>query len=207
MMTETLFGYVSSYGLPVITISAFLSCLAVPIPTFAVMLAGGAFAASGDLVLWQVLACAYIAALLCDQSGFQLGRWGGPAVIGAMEKSPSRAAMIARAETSIARWGGIGVFFSTWLFAPLGPWVNLMAGAAGMSRLRFLSWDAAGEAIWVAGYVLLGFLFGSRLSELADLVGDWAGLVSSAGVTLVLGTILARAAIRHRRRRRIPGTL
>lgn len=205
-MTETLFGYVSTYGLPVIAISAFLSCLAVPIPTFAVMLAGGAFAASGDLVLWQVLACAYLAALLGDQSGFQIGRWGGPAVIGALEKSPTRAAMIAKARTAIARWGEIGVFFSTWLFAPLGPWVNLMAGAVGMSWLRFLAWDAAGEAIWVAGYVLLGFLFGSRLPELADLVGDWVGLVSSAGITLVLGVILARAAILHRRRHRRPGT-
>ncbi len=205
-MTETLFGYVSTYGLPVIAISAFLSCLAMPIPTFAVMLSGGAFAASGDLVLWQVLACAYLAALLGDQSGFQIGRWGGPAVIGVLNKSPSRAAMIARARKSVARWGGTGVFFSTWLFAPLGPWVNLMAGAGGMSRLRFLAWDAAGEGIWVAGYVLLGFLFGSRLPELTDLVGDWAGLMSSAGVTLVLGVILARAVIRHRRRRRRPGT-
>ena len=201
-MTEVLFGYVSTYGLPVIAISAFLSCLAVPIPTFAVMLAAGAFAASGDLVLWQVLTCAYLAAVVGDQSGFQIGRWGGQAVIGALEKSPSRAAMIARAETSIARWGGTGVFFSTWLFAPLGPWMNLMAGAAGMSRLRFLLWDAAGEAIWVTGYVLLGFLFGTRLPELVDLVGDWAGLVSSAGVTVVLGVILARVAIRHRRQHR-----
>lgn len=199
-MSEMLFGYVSNYGLPVIAIAAFLSCLAVPIPTFAVMLSGGAFAASGDLVLWQVLASAYGAAVLGDQSGFQIGRWGGPAVIGALERRPKSAAMIVRAQASIARWEGIGVFFSTWLFAPLGPWVNLVAGAAGMPRLRFIAWDATGEAIWVAAYVCLGFLFGSRLPELADLVGDWAGLVTSAGISAVLGFILARAAMRHRRR-------
>jgi membrane protein DedA with SNARE-associated domain len=198
-MTETLFGYVSTYGLPVIAMSAFLSCLAVPIPTFAVMLSAGAFVASGDLVLWQVLACGYLAALAGDQSGFQIGRWGGQAVIGRLEKSPSRAVMIAKAETSVAKWGGTGVFFSTWLFAPLGPWMNLMAGAAGMSRIRFFLWDAAGEVIWVTGYVLLGFLFGSRLPELADFVGDWAGLISSAGVTVVLGIILVRAMIQRQR--------
>lgn len=197
-MTETLFGYVSAYGLPVVALSAFLSCLAIPIPTFAVMLAAGAFAASGDLVLWQVLACAYPAALLGDQTGFHIGRWGGPAVIGMLQRSPAKAELIARAKTSIARRGGPGVFFSTWLFAPLGPWVNLMAGAAGMSRRRFLFWDAAGEAIWVTGYVLLGYVFGARLSDLVDLVGDWAGLITSAGVTIVLGVVLARAAIRHR---------
>ncbi|MGP9790339.1 DedA family protein [Roseinatronobacter sp. NSM] len=200
-MTETLFGYVSTYGLPVVAISAFLSCLAVPIPTFAVMLSAGAFAASGDLVLWQVLVCAYLAAIAGDHSGFQIGRWGGQAVIGALETSPSRAAMIAKAETSVDRWGGTGVFFSTWLFAHLGPWVNLAAGAAGMPRIRFFLWDAAGEAIWVTGYVLLGFLFGSRLPELVDLVGDWAGLISSAGVTVALGIILMRALIRRQRLR------
>lgn len=199
-MTEILFGLVSSYGLPAIAISAFLSCLAIPIPTFAVMLAGGAFAASGDLVLWQVLAAAYVAAVLGDQSGFHIGRWGGQTVIERLEMSEQRAALIGRARTSVDRWGGVGVFFSTWLFAPLGPWVNLVAGASGMSRLHFLAWDAAGEAIWVAVYVSLGFLFGARLPELAEIVGEWAGLISSAGISMVLGAFLARAVYRHRRR-------
>lgn len=201
-MTETVFGYVSVYGLPVIAIAAFFSCLAVPIPTFAIMLSGGAFAASGDLVLWQVLVSAYIAALLGDQSGFQIGRWGGPTVITTLERHPKRAAAIAKAKASVDRWGGLGVFLSTWLFAPLGPWVNLIAGASGMSRHRFLAWDATGEAIWVTAYVSLGFVFGSRLPELADLVGDWAGLVTFAGATMVLGVFLARAAIRHVRQSR-----
>lgn len=196
-MTEVFFGYVSSYGLPVIAIAAFLSCLAIPIPAFAVMLSGGAFAATGDLVLWQVLTTAYIAAMLGDQTGFQIGRWSGPAVIAALERHPRRAALIVRAQASVAQWGGIGVFFSTWLFAPLGPWVNLIAGAAGMERPRFVVWDAAGEAIWVTAYVLLGFLFGSRLPQLADLVGDSAGLVSSAGISLILGIFLVRAALHH----------
>ncbi|MBM9594579.1 DedA family protein [Roseitranquillus sediminis] len=199
-MTETLFGYVSSYGLPVIAISAFLSCLALPIPTFAVMLSGGAFAASGDLVLWQVLSTAYLAAVLGDQSGFQVGRWSGRAAIEFLARSPKKEALIARANASVARWGGAGVFLSTWLFAPLGPWVNLIAGAAGMPRLQFLAWDSTGEAIWVATYVGLGFLFGSRLPDLVELVGNWAGLISSIGISSVLGALLVRAAIRHRRR-------
>ncbi len=198
-MSDMLFGYVSSYGLPVIAIAAFLSCLAVPIPTFAVMLSGGAFAASGDLVLWQVLASAYVAAVLGDQSGFQIGRWGGPVVVGTLGRRPKSAAIIVRAQASVARWGGIGVFFSTWLFAPLGPWVNLVAGAAGMSRTRFIAWDAAGEAIWVLAYVSLGFLFGARLPDLANLVGDWAGLITSACLSAVLGAILVKTAIRRRR--------
>jgi membrane protein DedA with SNARE-associated domain len=191
-MAEILFGYVSTYGLPIIAIAAFLSCLAVPIPTFAVMLAGGAFAASSDLTLWQVIFVAYVAAISGDQVGFNLGRWGGPAVVDFLRAKPQRDLLVARAQSAIERWGGIAVFLSTWLFAPLGPWVNLTAGAAGMSWVRFSVWDAVGEAIWVFAYVMIGFLFGSRLSDLADLVGDWSGLISSAGVAVILGTALVR---------------
>ena len=191
-MNEVLFGLVSSYGLPVVAISAFLSCLAVPIPTFAVMLAGGAFAATGDLGFWQVILTAYVAAMLGDQTGFQIGRWGGASVIAALSHNHARARLIERAQNDIRKWGGIGVFFSTWLFAPLGPWVNLVAGVVRMSWLRFTVWDFAGEAIWVTLYVSLGFLFGERLPELAELVGDWAGLISSLAVTVALGALIVR---------------
>jgi membrane protein DedA with SNARE-associated domain len=197
-MTELLFGFVSTYGLPVIAIAAFLSCLAVPIPTFAVMLSGGAFAATGDLVLWQVLSTAYLAALLGDQTGFQIGRWGGSRVLDRLARKRKRALLIARAKETIHTWGGISVFLSTWLFAPLGPWVNLTAGAVRLPWLRFTVWDAAGEAIWVVGYVMLGFAFASRLSELTAIVGDWAGLISSGAVAVILAALLARNAVRMR---------
>ena len=61
-MTELFFGLVATWGLVIIALSAYFSCRAVPVPTSAVMLAGGAFAAAGDLVLWQVCGVAYIAA-------------------------------------------------------------------------------------------------------------------------------------------------
>ena len=199
-MNEVLFGFVSTYGLLVVAVSAYLSCLAVPVPTFAVMLSGGAFAASGDLVLWQVIAIAYVAAVLGDQTGFQIGRRGGPSIIARLERNDKRAMLISRAQITIQSWGGIGVFFSTWLFAPLGPWVNLVAGAVGLSWARFTAWDAAGEAIWVTLYVSLGFLFAERLPELTELVGDWAGLITSATVTILFGVLLVRAA-RGRRER------
>lgn len=192
-MNEVLFGYVSTYGLPVVAISAYLSCLAIPIPTFAVMLAGGAFAATGDLVLWQVMAVAFAGAVLGDQTGYQIGRWSGPSVIATLSRNRRREKLISRARETINSWGGIGVFFSTWLFAPLGPWVNLAAGAVRLSWSRFTIWDAAGEAIWVSLYVSLGFLFAGRLSEISDFAGDWAGLISSTAITLFLGVLLVRA--------------
>lgn len=198
-MSETLFALVSTYGLWVVAASAFLSCLAIPIPTAVVMLAAGAFAAAGDLVFWQVLGTAWLAAVAGDQTGFHLGRWGGPPLIATIARRSGRDALITRAEETVRRYGGLGVFFSTWLFAPLGPWVNLIAGAARLERWRFTLWDVAGETIWVTAYVTLGFAFGTRLDELTALVTDWSGLFASAGAALILVVLIALR-LRHGRR-------
>lgn len=200
-MVETFFGLVSAHGLWIVALSAYFSCLAVPVPTFAVMLAGGAFAAAGDFVLWQVWAVAWGAAVAGDQTGFRLGRWGGRRLLARISADAGRARLLARAQLWLDRWGGLGVFLTTWAVAPLGPWVNLMAGVAGLSPLRFLAWDAAGEAIWVSIYVLLGYRFGAQLGVLAELVGNWAGLVSTLAVAaMALWVLLTR--LRRRRVRR-----
>jgi len=191
-MTQFFFELVANWGLVVIALAAYFSCLAVPVPTSAVMLAGGAFAAAGDLVLWQVCGIAYGAALAGDQTGFQLGRLGGNWLHAHLETKPKRAALYAKAHDAIDTWGGMAVFFSTWAVAPLGPWVNFAAGAAGFSRWRFTVLDAMGEAIWVTFYVTLGYVFAANLDALATLVSDWAGLVAAVAVALAAGIALLR---------------
>ncbi|WP_281856775.1 DedA family protein [Litoreibacter halocynthiae] len=191
-MTEFFFELVARWGLVIVALSAYFSCLAVPVPTSAVMLAGGAFAAAGDLVLWQVISVAYVSALAGDQTGFQLGRWGGSWLTKRLEAKPRRAALYARAQDAVGKWGGVAVFFSTWAVAPLGPWVNFAAGAAGYGRLSFTILDALGEAIWVSAYVALGYAFGSNLEALATLAADWGGLLTAVVVAAVAAIALVR---------------
>ena len=109
------------------------------------------------------------------------------------------AALLARANRMVDRWGGPGVYFSRWLVSPLGPWINFIAGGAGLERLRFTLWDIAGEATWVALYVTLGYVFSSNLTALTELVSNWAGLISAAAVAVFAGSLLLRRAIRDRR--------
>ena len=191
-MTDLMFALVASWGLVVIGLSAYFSCLAVPIPTFAVMLAGGAFAAAGDLILWQVIAVAYVAALAGDQTGFRLGRIGGAWLTARLASRPKRAALINQAHAVIEKWGSVGVFFSTWAAAPLGPWVNFAAGAAQFSPLRFTLWDALGEAIWVTGYVMLGYMFGTQLDTLTEALANWGGLATAACLAIAAAIALWR---------------
>lgn len=186
-MTETVFGLVTQFGAYVIFASAFLSCLALPIPTSLMMLTGGAFVASGDLSLWTVGLAAYLGAVLGDQTGYLIGRTGGSALVERLARSPARAAVLARANALVDQRGGLGVFVSTWAVAPLGPWVNFIAGATGLSWLRFSIWDVLGETVWVVLYVGLGFVFMDQITTVAEVMSDVIGLV----VALVLVAALA----------------
>lgn len=199
-MTDAFFGLVSSYGAAILFVSCYLSCLFIPIPSSLLMLAGGAFVASGDLVLWQVVTGAYLGAVLGDQTGFRLGRFGDDVLIRLTRGRPARERVLDRARKMVARRGGPGVFFSTWLVAPLGPWVNLIAGATGLGWVRFTLWDAAGEAIWVTVYVALGYAFAGQITFVGDVlsnaVASLAALIVAGGLAWTL-----RDALRHHRHR------
>lgn len=185
-MSETVFTLITAYSVYVIFASAFLSCLMLPLPTSLMMLAGGAFVASGDLVLWQVIAAAYGGAFFGDQTGYLIGRYGGAPLLEKVARSPARAAALTRARAMVDRYGGLGVFFSTWLTAPLGPWVNLIAGATGLSWRRFAIWDLLGETIWVSLYVSLGFVFSSQIGTLAAIISNVIGLIAAVTVAIVM---------------------
>ncbi len=187
-MTETLFSLISTYGPTAILASAFLSCLALPIPTSLMMLAGGAFAAAGDLEIVNVMLFAYVGAVVGDQAGFAIGRHGGTRLLARLTRSTARRAVFDRAQRLIERHGGIGVFLSTWAVAPLGPWVNFAAGATGLSWLRFAISDALGEIVWVTLYVGLGFYFASNIDFLATMMGNVSGLL--AAVVVAVGAAL-----------------
>ncbi|MBF9035622.1 DedA family protein [Rhodobacterales bacterium HKCCE2091] len=197
-MTETLLALVPSYGLVVLAVATFLSCLALPVPTSLIMLSAGGFAASGDLVLWQAALAAFAGAVLGDQAGYRIGAWGGEALTARL-RSPARARLYDRAASELRRRGPLAVFLSRWLVSPLGPYVNFAAGAAGLRRARF-TWPAvAGEAVWVAIYIGLGAAFTGDLVALAGLLGN-AGAFLAALIGAAVLFLWLRAALRARRR-------
>ncbi|MCR9110406.1 DedA family protein [Marivita sp. XM-24bin2] len=199
-MTDTLFGLVADYGVWVIAASCYLSCLLVPIPTSLLMLAGGAFVASGDLDGGTVLAGAWLGAVLGDQTGYAVGRRFGPLLTRLTDTNAARKKLYARATETVRHKGEIGVFFSTWLFAPLGPWVNMAAGASGLHWVRFTLWDAAGEAIWVFGYIVLGYSFAGQVTQISELTSSFSGFLVAALATGMLGWMLMRAVRKARAR-------
>lgn len=195
-MTDTLLALVATWGVAVIVVTTFLSCLALPVPASLVMLAGGAFAAAGDLGLAEAAAGALLGAVAGDHVGYfaarrasgSLRRWTG--------LHPGRSAALARAEAFLDRRGGPAVFLTRWLFSPLGPYVNAAAGLARMPLARFSPWNVTGEAVWVSIYVGVGYAAAGNIETAQAAVGNALAAVAVGGAALALGVWLWRSARR-----------
>jgi membrane-associated protein len=183
-MTDWLLALVPTYGLWLLAAATFLSCLAIPIPASILMLAAGGFVAAGDLPLIGTLAAAVVGASTGDQLGYLAGRRGGARLLAWLG---TRAAPVEKARALLERRGSVAVFFSRWLVSALGPYVNLAAGAAGLSWARFTLWGVLGESVWTGLYVGLGYGFTGNLAAASDLAWTILGFVGAAAVAIGLG--------------------
>jgi membrane-associated protein len=186
-MSEQLITLATNYGIPFLALIVFLSCLALPVPCSFVMLMSGSLVTSGDLAFTPVFMAAYGAALAGDQTGFFAGRLAGRFIIPSIERSPARRDLLARAHGMLEKRGAIGVFLTRWLFSPLGPYVNLITGAAGMSWWRFSLPGALGELVWVSIYIGLGMAFSDNILMIADLASNVSGMLAAGAITAFLG--------------------
>lgn len=191
-MSAALYALVPKYGAWVVFAVTFLSCLAVPFPASVVMLAAGAFVASGDLSGGAVLAAALAGAILGDQLGYLAGRVGGRWLIGRLARRADVAGWLARAEARMDARAGRTVFLSRWLVSALGPYVNLAAGAARIGWGRFTLASVAGETVWVFLYVGIGFFFASRIDDIGATLPSVLAALGAAGVAAMLGRALWR---------------
>lgn len=193
-MTDTILELVPEYGLWIVALTTFLSCLAMPVPASLMMIAGGAFASSGDLSLTATMAAALAGAILGDQTGFVIGR-RGETMFTRMQNDPGkRGKMLKRADVFADKWGRLGVFLSRWLFSPLGPYVNFIAGATGLGWLTFTIAAAAGEVIWVTLYTGLGYTFSNHIDMVVEFTSNISYLLAAAVVAALLGRFLFKSA-------------
>jgi membrane protein DedA with SNARE-associated domain len=193
-MTETALALVADYGVIILFCVTFLTCLALPVPSSILMLAPGSFAATGDLDIVHVAVAAFAGAVLGDNTGYVITRLSGDRMRGWLDGDPKRAALHNKGATFMTKWGGSSVFFSCWLVAPLGPYINYIRGLTKFTWARFALWGIAVEVVWVGLYVGLGFTFGENFAAIASLLGNASGLIKALVMTIGLRFWLIHAA-------------
>lgn len=170
-----------------------------PLPAAPWLLAAGALAATGGLNPVLAIGVAAAACLIADSIWYYVGRRGGGRVLRwfcRWSLAPNRC--LERTKDLFARRG------LRWLLAAkflpgLGAVMPPLAGALGVSAVRFLFFDGLGSLFYGTFYIVAGLLFHRQLQQ-AMAVLDQLGF---SALLLVLVLVLAYGAFKYVRRRRL----
>lgn len=186
-MTAQLLELLTAYGLPALFGVMVLAAIGMPFPSSLTLIAMGSFVAQGELSFWPVVLTGTAGAVVGDQIGYALGRYGGRPLLAAITARIGGADKVAQAEAYSQRWAGWGIFFSRWLIGPLGPWINITSGLTGYPWPRFLMLDILGELIWLLLYVSLGRAFSDQVQMIASLLGNLTWVIVGLLLAGLLG--------------------
>jgi membrane-associated protein len=197
-MTDLILTLVTDYGVAIVFCVTFFSYFALPVPSSLLMITSGGFAATGDLVLSTVFIAAFTGAVLGDNTGYWIARGLGEKLDSWLDKHPKRAALKSKGAAFMHKRGGSSVFFSCWLVAPLGPYINYISGITKFTWARFALWGILGEIVWVRLYVGLGYTFADNINALSNMLGNASGFITALVAVIGLGWWLMNVAKKSR---------
>lgn len=191
-MTDALIGLIPTYGPWLLALIVGLGCFGVPIPSSLALIVAGGLVAAGDLSASAALGAGLAGAIAGDALGYMVGRFARGRIDAAASHGKVRQQTYDKASRLIRKWGGPSVFFTRWLLTPLGPAVNIAAGAGGLSPTLFFFGEIAGEMVWVLLYILAGYILAEQAATLLSLAANAATLGIAVLITAGLGIALFR---------------
>ena len=184
------YGYLAVGGL------LFLEDFGVPVPGETIMIAAAIYAGAGRLNVVLVALVAFCAAVIGDNLGFVIGRFGGRALVDRWGRYVLLTAeRLDRAQEFFERRGASIIVVARFIEG-LRQANGIIAGISEMHWRRFLAFNALGAALWVGVWVTVGAVAGSHITAVYHAFTS-AGLYGLVALVL-LG--LGFLALRHRRR-------
>lgn len=145
------------------------------------------------LTLWQVLVAALSGALLGAQTGYAIGRRGGPALL-ARTRSRKIHEGAQRAAELLDRYGHAKAVVLARFVPVVRTVLNPLAGTLDVPVRTFTLWQIVGGTVWSVGLVLGGYALGSSVPHV-----DTYLLPIVALIVVVSLAPLAREVLRSRR--------
>lgn len=131
-------------------------------PGDTLLFSAGILAASGKLSIVSVIIVIAIAAIVGDNTGYQIGKSLGRRLFRKPDSAIFRKQYIERAEKFYETYGS-----KTMLLAHFVPvvrsFVPVTAGAGNMDRKLYILFDAIGDVAWTLVITLLGFYAGKKI--------------------------------------------
>ena len=207
--THTIDAWLQSYGYLVVFLLVMLESIGVPVPGETALVAAALYAGSThNLEIWAIVAVAAAAAIIGDNIGYAIGRYGGAKLLlryGDKIRLPEERLKIGI--WLFRRHGGKVVFWGRFV-SILRTWAAFLAGANHMEWRRFLVFNAAGGIVWATAYGVVYYVFGATLSKLSTTIDVTLGV---AGAVILIGFVVwtrrKEVELRERAEKEIEGSV
>ncbi len=177
------------HGVLIVFAATLAARIGAPVPASPLLVVAGGLVMTGGLSWLAVLAGSIAANLIGDGLWFQAGRWHGHRVMKLLCRiSLSPDSCVRQSETLITRWGGRSLIAAKFL-----PGVSVvaapMAGALGMSWLRFVAFELVAATLWTLPFMLLGVAFSGQIQDVLNAMAN-AGTVALGALLVVVAALV-----------------
>lgn len=182
--------YIEQYGYAAVFFGILLEDFALPAPGESLLITAAFLAAQGKLHIAPLLLLAWLGAVLGDNIGYLIGRYGGRTLVLRMGHYVGfNASHLTRVEHFFARYGGWVVMLARFV-AVLRQLNGIVAGLAKMPWWQFLIFNATGAALWVGAWGMAAYYLGQRIAHPLLLLKQYEPYIIGAGLSALLAGII-----------------
>jgi membrane-associated protein len=149
------------YALVFVVIFAETGLVVFPLlPGDSLLFISGTVVATAGLNVHVLVGLLIVAAVLGDSVNYSIGRYLGPKVFEKPDSRWFKQEYLQRTQAFYDRYGGVTIIIGR--FVPIiRTFAPFLAGVAGMSYRKFLSYNVIGGVLWISSLVYAGYLFGN----------------------------------------------
>jgi membrane-associated protein len=130
------------------------------LPGDSILFIAGTVIATADLNIHLLVVVLIVAAIFGDTVNYSIGHYIGPRVFDRPDSRWFKQEHLRRTQSFYDRYGGITIIIGR--FVPIiRTFAPFLAGVAGMTYTRFLSYNVVGAVLWIVSLVYAGYLFGN----------------------------------------------
>ena len=177
------------YGYWAVFVGIAIENMGIPLPGETIVIVGGFLAGSGELNYWWVLGSAIAGAVLGDNFGYWVGRFGGWQLlvkIGSIFRLQEQ--QLEQAKERYSKNAFQAVFFGRFVTL-LRIFAGPLAGITQMPYKQFLLCNFGGAAVWATTIVSIAFFLGKAVS--LEQIVNWIAQLGLMALFLVIIFLLA----------------
>ncbi len=209
LSTHTIDSWLESYGYLVVFLLVMLESIGVPVPGETALIGAALYAGSTHkLEILGVIGVAIAGAIIGDNIGFSIGRYGGAKLL----LRHGHKIRLDEGRLKIGIWlfrrhGGKVVFWGRFV-SILRTYAAFLAGTNQMAWGRFLVFNAAGAVVWATAFGVAYYVFGSALEKLSTTIDIALGVAGVVGlVAFLVWSKRKEDELLERAEREVPGSV